>query len=181
MGRHRFLENAFTLVSGLVLAALAFKLASIGLAFLAFLALMTFPYRAKLRKFVDEVRGAHGTLPSTPDAVSDDQLEALDAAAIRMHPEQQIAQRHHSIRNLWERLAIAPPTMFTSLAIVGTWLVAVVGLVVAVKIYAVAMPREEDIHLSPGTADSADSADSADTAGDVVIEPAPSAAPLTAP
>jgi Zn-dependent protease len=164
LGRHRWFAGAFTIASGAVLAAIAVVLQSVALGFLAFIALFTFSYRAKLRRAVDELRIAHGTLPTDATQVSDDVLEALDATATRMHPEQaQLASRSVSTRNLWESLAIKPPSGLGSFAILAAWGASIVVALVVVVITSVA------------TTPVADDADA--TAPDAATDAAPNAAP----
>lgn len=172
--RHRILEMAFAGGSGLVLVALAVWLRAPGLGLLAFLALVTLPYRSKLRAQVDAVRAVHGTLPDDPAAVSDDALLALDASAAEILPPAQAQQHGTTVRALWERLAAPTTTLLASFAIVFAWGVSVVGLLVAVVVFAVAQrpPQGDDNALPQDAAAQIEATNRARA-----LEPPPQASP----
>lgn len=139
--RHWLLEMGFSLLGAAALGAIAVGLRSFGLGLVALLTLSTIPAVSRVRRATDHLRAQLGTLPSSPEVLSDKALAALDRSAEAFAADPASPRRAATIRTFWERLAVAPPRGFATAAILIAWFLGVFVFFLGLVAYSVVQRR----------------------------------------
>lgn len=149
--RHRWLEIGFSVFAGLALIA-AFGLGMYLLPIIGIFILAGLPLQWRLRGAADQLRAQHAAWGAEPLQLPEEQLRAAFLTAQQAHKPAVMAQPRsaaQAVEGLIDRVALRPPPVLASLALLLPWLVGVIASLVALGFIDAARPPQWEAREVP--------------------------------